>query len=524
MFTRPFDDRTASDYGQANDFQGCDPVRSGLTNGQTADYLSAIHGMHQFRQPRNGLNQPGGQNSAQRPIKTPGDRSSADFYTNRTNNHVNTRVNSYLNNLNLDYQQYSSLFSQSVAHSAPSFISPHNLSPHQTSFVHSPLNQAPHQTSSHQCSPSFNQTPSLNQTSSFKTSSSSSSSSLSSTSSLYSKKLIVQENAKLNSNLANFVSKSQVTTSKSAPFEQVNCSLVWSNVSYKVKEREFDFSFRQPFSWTKQREKLILNNISGHVESGELVALVGPSGVGKSSLLEILAGRRVKGTSGKVSIDLQHLKFKGIHLDKSELKSQESNNWNKIAFIPQKDHHLGWLTVYETLLYSSKIKNCKLAKKIVHKQAKLRSNLELYLNSTAGQKASGHSKLGHSQFAGLALHQSQLSAEQLPFGSSVQTEEEYHQAIVINILKDLSLENCMHNLVNTCSGGQLRRLSIGLELLHQPRLILIDEPTTGLDFSSALKCIQTLRCLTMMNKPPGKTGYLLLYCFMIFFTLKCTNF
>lgn len=504
MFTRPFDDRP--DYGEANDFQGHDPV----TDGQPTDYLSALHGnMYQFR--RNGLSsQQGAQNSpASRPVKTSGDRSSTDFY--RTN-HVNTRVNSYLNNLNLDYQQYSSLFTQSVAHSSFN-VSPHRLSPHQTQFIHSVPNQAPHRTSPLHHS-SFAQTPSPNQTASFKTSSSSSSSSLSSTSSLYSKKPIVQGHVKLNSNLANFVSKSQVTTSKSAPFQQVNCSLVWSNVSYRVKEREFDFSLRKPFSWAKQREKLILNNISGHVESGELVALVGPSGVGKSSLLEILAGRRVKGTSGKVSIDLQHVKFKGIHLD-SELKSQESNSWNKIAFIPQKDHHLGWLTVYETLLYSSKIKNCKLAKKIVQKQAKLRANLELYLKQNSGQKANGgHSKLGHSQFAGLTLNQSQLTAEQLSFGSSVQTEEEYHQTIVINILKDLSLENCMHTLVNACSGGQLRRLSIGLELLHQPRLILIDEPTTGLDFSSALKCIQTLRCLTMMNKPPGRP-----LCYPLFYPL-----
>ena len=486
MFHRSFDERN-TDYGRSNDFQGCDAV----TNGQP-DYLSAIqsniqghaHGiqnnMNQSRQPSDASNYQAGSNN--RLIKNSNDRSSTtDFYT--TNGHVN----SYLNTLNLDYQQYSSLFNQ-TSHSSPSF---NNLSHHQTPFIHSST-QVTHQTLPlHQCSP-------FRQTSSFKTSSSSSSSSLSSTSSLNSQKLIVDE--KLNSNLANFVSKSQVTTSKSLPFQQVNCSLVWSNVSYKVKEREFDFSFRQPFNWTKQREKLILNNVSGHVESGELVALVGPSGVGKSSLLEILAGRRVKGTSGKVSIDLQHLKFKGIHLDKSEFKNQDSN-WNKIAFIPQKDQHLGWLTVYETLFYASKIKNCKLAKKIVCKQLKLKSNLELYLKQNSAKKAN-QSKLGHSTFGNLHMNQSQLTAEQL--GWSVQTEEEYHQTIVINILKDLSLEACMHNLVNTCSGGQLRRLSIGLELLHQPRLILIDEPTTGLDFSSALKCIQTLRCLTMMNKPPGR--------------------
>lgn len=313
-----------------------------------------------------------------------------------------------------------------------------------------------------------------------------------------------ESEVRLTSNLANFVSESQVNTSKNVPFQQVNCSLAWSNVNYKVKDNEFDFSIRKPFGCFRQREKLILNNVSGHVNTGELVALIGPSGVGKSSLLEILAGRRVKGTSGKVNIDLQHLNYKGI--DKNELKNQEQN-WNKIAaFIPQQDHHLGWLTVYETLIYASKIKNCKLAKKLIYRQMKLKANLELYLK----QQRKYNAKLGHSTTTStkeppfsnhLQLNQSQLS--ELQFGS-IHSEEEYHQTIVLNILKDLSLETCMHNLVRYCSGGQKRRLSIALELLNQPRLILIDEPTTGLDFSSALKCIQTLRSLTMMNKPPGK--------------------
>ena len=462
MYTKSssFDDRPTQDFYNSVIIENTNQLL--LKN-----HSHVTNNMHQLRQARDAFNSNPvnslNQTVANQRSKNSLDKSSTDFYTNLTNNHVN----SYLNNLNFDFNQQHSSFNQT------------------SSLNHFSLNQ-----------------------SSLKTSSSSSS--LSSTSSLNSKKFnYVQDNLKLNSNLANFVSESQLSTNKNLPFQQVNCSLIWSNVNYKVKCNELNFNLRKPFNLMKEKEKLILNNVSGHVNSAELIALIGPSGVGKSSLLEILAGRRVKGTSGKVNINLQHLKFQSGILNskkhEEEFKNQESN-WNKIAFIPQKDYHLSWLTVYETLIYASKIKNCKLAKKIISKQLKLKSNLELYLKqnclNSSLKPLGGHLTKDQINQSSFNSQTSQLFNDQ--FNSTLQTEEEYHQTIVINILKDLSLETCMHNLVRNCSGGQLRRLSIALELLNQPKLILIDEPTTGLDFSSALKCIQTLRCLTMMNKPPGK--------------------
>nr|XP_043627243.1 ABC transporter G family member 10 [Erigeron canadensis] len=52
------------------------------------------------------------------------------------------------------------------------------------------------------------------------------------------------------------------------------------------------------------------------------------------------------------------------------------------------------------------------------------------------------------------------------------------------------------------SGGERRRVSIGVELVHDPSVILIDEPTSGLDSNSAFGVISLLKSMAMNR---GKT-------------------
>ncbi len=49
------------------------------------------------------------------------------------------------------------------------------------------------------------------------------------------------------------------------------------------------------------------------------------------------------------------------------------------------------------------------------------------------------------------------------------------------LLERVGLEAAAHRKVRTYSGGMKRRLDLALALVHRPRILFLDEPTTGLD-------------------------------------------
>ncbi len=63
------------------------------------------------------------------------------------------------------------------------------------------------------------------------------------------------------------------------------------------------------------------------------------------------------------------------------------------------------------------------------------------------------------------------------------------------LLATLELEAAADRPTETYSGGQRRRLDIGLGLIHHPRLLFLDEPTTGLDPQSRARLWDEIRRL-----------------------------
>jgi len=62
-----------------------------------------------------------------------------------------------------------------------------------------------------------------------------------------------------------------------------------------------------------------------------------------------------------------------------------------------------------------------------------------------------------------------------------------HQNNINDLMSELMISNTANNSVDNCSGGELKRLVIALELTSykKPNLLFIDEPTTGLDSNAA---------------------------------------
>ena len=73
-------------------------------------------------------------------------------------------------------------------------------------------------------------------------------------------------------------------------------------------------------------------------------------------------------------------------------------------------------------------------------------------------------------------------------------------AKVEQLIKSLGLVNCANTqcgsvLRKTLSGGERKRVAIGIELITDPQLILLDEPTSALDSFRALQIVQLMHKL-----------------------------
>lgn len=77
--------------------------------------------------------------------------------------------------------------------------------------------------------------------------------------------------------------------------------------------------------------------------------------------------------------------------------------------------------------------------------------------------------------------------------------------IVEEVILELGLKECANTRIGNsqhrgCSGGEKRRTSIGVQLLANPSVLFLDEPTTGLDATSAHQLVKTLKALASKGR------------------------
>lgn len=181
---------------------------------------------------------------------------------------------------------------------------------------------------------------------------------------------------------------------------------------------------------------VILKNASFHIEDREKAAVVGINGAGKSTLLKIIVGD-LDADSGEAV--LSKGKTLGYLAQHQELESEH--------------------TIYEELLT---------VKQDVLDLERDMYALELRMKELAGDELEG----ALAQYTRLSHEFEQKN------GYACKSE-------VVGVLKGLGFEEeDFEKQVNTLSGGQKTRVSLGKLLLSHPDLILLDEPTNHLDMNS----------------------------------------
>ncbi|XP_013667370.2 ABC transporter G family member 23 [Brassica napus] len=172
----------------------------------------------------------------------------------------------------------------------------------------------------------------------------------------------------------------------------------------------------------------ILKSVTFTTQPSKLLAVVGPSGTGKSTLLKIISGR----------VSHKALDPSSTILINNGRISNNNQLRRLCGFVPQDDDLLPLLTVKETLMYSAKFS--------------LR-------DSTAKEKEERVDTLLRD--LGLVLVQDSFVGE----------GDEEDRGV---------------------SGGERKRVSIAVEMIRDPPILLLDEPTSGLDSRNSLQVVELL--------------------------------
>jgi len=180
------------------------------------------------------------------------------------------------------------------------------------------------------------------------------------------------------------------------------------------------------------RQRTVLAGVDLDLAPGDYVAVMGESGVGKSTLLNLIAGLD-RADAGSITLD-------GVELTTRDDDSLTALRREQMGFVFQAFHVLPYLTVAQNVA------------------------LPLALGGVAD-----------------AIGKPRVSA----------------------ILDAVGLGDRASSLPRELSGGELQRVAIARALVHEPRLVLADEPTGNLDFDTAAQVLQLLRDQVKAHRAAG---------------------
>ncbi|XP_019371904.1 PREDICTED: ATP-binding cassette sub-family G member 8 [Gavialis gangeticus] len=216
---------------------------------------------------------------------------------------------------------------------------------------------------------------------------------------------------------------------------QVNELNYQVNVAAQIPWYENIAELKMPWTWSRGPDSHVsaIQNLNFKVQSGQMLAIIGSSACGKTSLLDVITCRDHGGKiqSGQIIINGKPSTHQLVK--------------KCVAHVRQDDRLLPNLTVRETLLFVAKLR--------------------------------------------------------LPrFFSDSQREKR-----VEDVIAELRLRQCANTRVGNeyirgVSGGERRRVSIGVQLLWNPGILILDEPTSGLDSFTAHNLVVTLSRLARGNR------------------------
>ena len=182
----------------------------------------------------------------------------------------------------------------------------------------------------------------------------------------------------------------------------------------------------------------VVRNVSLVVERGEFIGIYGPSGCGKSTLFSLIRGATPL-ASGSVLLNGRHVerqrkRWSAFFHDAVRSFLGDSSESESLVLVPQFDQHFSNLTVRQTL-----------------------------------------------------EHYAALSLKTWPSAERERRVEE--------TLDDVALRHKRDTSVERLAGGECKRLSVGIRLLRRPRLILLDEPESGLDAGTCEDLVTTFAAL-----------------------------